>query len=137
MTTDPLALSPQAAWELLREDPRALLVDIRSTMEFLFVGHPVGAVHIPWIDEPDWTTNPHFVPEIRKLLLGGASCEPADCAGDPDLPQRQTLAGSRTCMHQAGLERVYHIDRASRAISTPITARHPGRMALAAYWEQC
>ncbi len=64
-------LSPQEAWDLLQSDPRAVLLDIRSTMEFLFVGHPKGAVHLAWIDEPDWEVNPHFVTEARKLMLGG------------------------------------------------------------------
>jgi len=40
-------------------------------MEFLFIGHPVDAISIPWIDEPDWVINPHFAAEIRKLILGG------------------------------------------------------------------
>jgi rhodanese-related sulfurtransferase len=52
-------------------NPRALLIDVRSSMEYLFVGHPQGAIHIPWIDEPDWVINKHFVTEIRKLALGG------------------------------------------------------------------
>ncbi|WP_419641644.1 rhodanese-like domain-containing protein, partial [Thiolapillus sp.] len=45
-------MSAKAAYRLIQENPRALLIDVRSSMEFLFVGHPVGAVHIPWIDEP-------------------------------------------------------------------------------------
>ena len=65
MTTEMHDLSPQQAAQMLRDDPRAVLVDIRSSMEFLFVGHPVGAVHIPWIDEPDWDINPQFVTEVR------------------------------------------------------------------------
>jgi len=69
----PKSLSPKQAWQLLQENPKSLLVDVRSNMEFLFVGHPTGAVHIPWIDEPDWTINPHFVTDIRKLILGGIS----------------------------------------------------------------
>lgn len=68
------SLSPQEAWQKILDNPRTLLVDIRSSMEFLFVGHPRGAVHIPWIDEPEWVVNPHFVTEIRKLMLGGAIC---------------------------------------------------------------
>lgn len=64
-------ITPQEAWDLMNEDPRALLVDIRSSMEYLFVGHPKGAVHVAWIDEPDWTVNPNFSTEIRKLILGG------------------------------------------------------------------
>ena len=39
----PEALTPKQAWQLLGDDPRAVLVDIRSTMEYLFVGHPSGA----------------------------------------------------------------------------------------------
>ncbi|MDH5184681.1 MAG: rhodanese-like domain-containing protein [Gammaproteobacteria bacterium] len=69
----PRSLTPKQAWTLLQENPKSLLVDVRSNMEFLFVGHPAGAVHIPWIDEPDWTINPHFVTDIRKLILGGIS----------------------------------------------------------------
>jgi rhodanese-related sulfurtransferase len=69
--TDLKCLKPVEAWEMIQSEPKAFLIDIRSSMEFLFVGHPVGAVHIPWIDEPEWTVNPNFVKDIRKLLLGG------------------------------------------------------------------
>ena len=72
MTTEINNLTPREARDLLQKDPRAVLVDVRSSMEFLFVGHPTGAVHVPWIDEPDWDVNPDFVPDIRKLMLGGA-----------------------------------------------------------------
>lgn len=64
-------LTPKDAWQKMEQDPRAVLVDVRSNMEFLFVGHPKGAIHIPWIDEPDWEVNPNFVREIRELMLGG------------------------------------------------------------------
>lgn len=62
-------LSPVAAYHYLQENPeRSMLVDIRSSMEYLFVGHPVGSVHIAWIDEPDWDINPNFVSEVQRLL---------------------------------------------------------------------
>ena len=64
-------LSPSEAWQLIQNNPRAVLVDVRSTPEVLFVGHPRGSVHIPWLDEPDWTVNPHFVTRVRELMLGG------------------------------------------------------------------
>lgn len=64
-------LTPQKAWQLLQDEPRALLVDVRSHMEFLFIGHPVGAINVPWIDEPDWNINPDFARELRQLMLGG------------------------------------------------------------------
>jgi rhodanese-related sulfurtransferase len=72
MTTDAItSITPAEAWQMVQDNPRALLIDVRSSMEYLFVGHPVGAIHIPWIDEPDWEINQHFSVEIRKLILGG------------------------------------------------------------------
>ncbi len=64
-------LTPIEAHQLLEENPRAVLIDVRSNMEFLFVGHPKGAIHIPWIDEPDWDINPNFTRQIKELMLGG------------------------------------------------------------------
>ena len=60
----------KAAFEMLEGNPSAVLIDVRSDMEYLMVGHPRGAVHIAWIDAPDWTVNPNFVAEVRKVLLG-------------------------------------------------------------------
>lgn len=65
------SVSPTEAWELLEKNPSAVIIDVRSSMEFLFVGHAKGSVHVPWIDAPDWTVNPHFIPEVRKVMLGG------------------------------------------------------------------
>lgn len=65
------SINPRQAWEMLQENPKSLLVDVRSHMEFLFIGHPVGAINVPWIDEPDWNINPNFTREIKQLMLGG------------------------------------------------------------------
>lgn len=61
-------LSAQAAYAYLQTTPNSILIDIRSTSEFMFVGHPTDAVHIAWLDEPDWEINPDFVPTIKRLL---------------------------------------------------------------------
>ncbi|HUY03725.1 MAG TPA: rhodanese-like domain-containing protein [Rhodocyclaceae bacterium] len=58
--------NPMEAHQFLIENPLALFVDVRSEMEFLFVGHPVGAIMIPWNDGPDWDVNPHFVAHVKK-----------------------------------------------------------------------
>jgi rhodanese-related sulfurtransferase len=71
MSAQVKTITAKKAWQLCQQDPRALLVDVRSSMEYLFVGHPEGALHVPWIDEPDWVINKNFVVEIRKLALGG------------------------------------------------------------------
>jgi rhodanese-related sulfurtransferase len=59
-------LTPKEANEYLQQNRDAVFVDCRSEMEFLFVGHPVGAIMIPWNDGPDWEINPHFVGQVKK-----------------------------------------------------------------------
>lgn len=61
-------LLPKEAYEFLQKNPDALFVDVRSEMEFLFVGHPKDALHVAWNDGPDWDVNPHFVGEVKKLI---------------------------------------------------------------------
>lgn len=104
-------LTPHQAWQMLQDEPRAVLVDIRSTMEFLFVGHPTGAVHVAWIDEPEWTVNPHFVTEVRKLLLGGVVCDDEEGCAPVILicrsGKRSKEAGK--ALLEAGLKNVYHV----------------------------
>jgi rhodanese-related sulfurtransferase len=60
-------LTPRDTAEFLKTTPNALLIDCRSEMEYLFVGHPVGALHVAWNDGPDWEVNPHFVGQVKKL----------------------------------------------------------------------
>jgi rhodanese-related sulfurtransferase len=59
-------LTPKEAYEFLHQNPTAIFIDCRSEMEFLFVGHPTGAIAIPWNDGPDWEVNPHFVSHVKK-----------------------------------------------------------------------
>ncbi|MCU7800922.1 MAG: rhodanese-like domain-containing protein [gamma proteobacterium symbiont of Lucinoma myriamae] len=94
--TEPTSISPQEALKMLNEKPNSLLIDVRSSMEFLFVGHPKGAVHIAWIDEPDWDINPHFATEIRKLVLGGV------CAEDEHTPAIILICRSGKRSFEAG-----------------------------------
>ena len=78
MTSEVQSISPVRAWELVEHEPRAVLIDVRSSMEYLFVGHPRGSVHVAWIDAPEWTVNPHFVTEVRQVMLGGIGLEEHD-----------------------------------------------------------
>jgi len=105
------SLNPTEAWNLVQNDSRALLVDIRSSMEYLFVGHPLGALHVPWIDEPEWTVSPTFVTDIRKLVLGGVI--DGDSAGVPIVlicrsGRRSKEAGQ--VLIDAGLSNVFNIE---------------------------
>ncbi|OQW94641.1 MAG: sulfurtransferase [Beggiatoa sp. IS2] len=66
------SLAPGEAWQLLQDDPKATMIDVRSSMEFLFVGHPTGAVLVAWIDEPEWDINPNFVTEVHRAVLNNS-----------------------------------------------------------------
>lgn len=111
MTDEVKTVTPLEAWQMCQDDPRALLIDVRSSMEYLFVGHPKGAMHVPWIDEPTWAINPDFATEIRKLALGGLN--PADT----DVPillicrsgNRSLEAGK--VLVESGLNNVYNIEQ--------------------------
>ena len=134
-------ISPEEAYQLCQDDARTLLIDIRSSMEYLFVGHPVGAVHLPWIDEPEWIINPHFAAEVRKLLLGGASSSDNDDGVHIILicrsGKRSKEAGE--VLLDAGLTNVYNIEQgfegeldSEHHRSTKDGWRHAGLP-----WEQC
>ena len=108
---EPIGLTAEQSWQMIQDDPRAVLVDIRSSMEYLFVGHPKGAVHVPWIDEPDWVENPDFVTDIRKLLLGGAVCVVDEGCAPVILICRsgkRSLEAGKALL-QAGFTRVFHV----------------------------
>jgi len=97
-------LLPKAAFEMLQKSPDALFIDVRSEMEFLFVGHPKGALHVGWNDGPDWDVNPHFVGEVRKLI-GSASNRPVVliCRSG----KRSQEAGE--ALLQAGIRHIYNV----------------------------
>lgn len=60
-------LKPKEAQEFLKTNANALFIDCRSEMEYLFVGHPAGALHVAWNDGADWEVNPHFVGQVKKV----------------------------------------------------------------------
>lgn len=63
-------LTPEEAWELLEEDPRATLVDVRTAAEWAFVGVPDLAeagkdlVRIEWSTFPDGRPNDRFIEQL-------------------------------------------------------------------------
>nr|MBL8411275.1 rhodanese-like domain-containing protein [Dechloromonas sp.] len=63
-------LDPIAAHAFLRENPKAVLVDCRTEIEHMYVGHPVGAEHVAWQEAPDWDIDPEFAAKVRRLVSG-------------------------------------------------------------------
>lgn len=62
-------LEPNQAWQLMQSDTGAVLIDVRTKMEHDFVGHPLGAVHVPWKEFPDWQINQAFVEQVAKVVF--------------------------------------------------------------------
>lgn len=108
----PVPITPKEAFDILSSNPQANLIDIRSTMEYLMVGHPAGAIHIPWMDEPNWIPNPHFVSRVRELMLGGPLG--LDEKNPPTIilicrSGRRSLEAGRALL-EAGLVQVFHVE---------------------------
>ncbi len=70
-------VTPREAWRVLNADAQAVLLDVRSKVEYDYVGHPVGALHIMWKDYPDWQENPRFVAEVGAALAARGGDNPA------------------------------------------------------------
>ena len=60
-------LTPVETSKLLQQNSQVVFIDCRSTIEYYFVGHPVGAIHVAWNDGEDWDVNPNFVAEVSRL----------------------------------------------------------------------
>lgn len=64
-------LTPQQSWELLENNPKAVLVDCRTQAEWSFVGVPdleileKSTVFVEWNRFPDGSPNPDFVEDLR------------------------------------------------------------------------
>ncbi|HET9046225.1 MAG TPA: rhodanese-like domain-containing protein [Casimicrobiaceae bacterium] len=95
-------LRPREAYEFLQENPQAVLVDCRSEMEYLFVGHPMGARHVAWNDGPDWDINPHFVGQVKRVASADRPIVLICRSG-----QRSVAAGVE--LENAGFTEVYNV----------------------------
>jgi rhodanese-related sulfurtransferase len=62
------ALLPAEAYELLRQDPSARLVDVRTQAEWDYVGKVPGSVQIEWQTYPNSQPNPAFLDELKTQV---------------------------------------------------------------------
>lgn len=69
-------VTPGQAWEALRENPKAVLVDCRTSAEWSFVGVPdvsvLGkeTVFVEWVGFPGGLPNTRFVEQLREAGIG-------------------------------------------------------------------
>lgn len=62
--------NPQQALAFMQSHPESVLVDVRTKMEYFFVGHPVGAVLIPWKDGVPMRLNATFTEQMKAVVNG-------------------------------------------------------------------
>jgi len=68
-------LTPEQAWELIRSDPAAVLVDVRTRPEWAYVGIPdltalaKDLAMVEWTSYPDGTRNPAFLDEVGAAVM--------------------------------------------------------------------
>lgn len=69
-------VSPEDAYAALVDDPDAVLVDVRTHPELVYVGFPdlagIGKrlVAVEWQSYPQGTQNPSFVEDLRRAGVG-------------------------------------------------------------------
>lgn len=67
-------LTPQETWQYLADDPRAVLIDVRTPEEWAYVGHPdvsdLGreVYYVSWLFYPRMDVNPNFVEQVIKTV---------------------------------------------------------------------
>ncbi|NEW58740.1 rhodanese-like domain-containing protein [Nocardia cyriacigeorgica] len=103
-------ITPKQAWEILRDDPRAVLVDVRTEAEWKFVGIPDTSaidrqtVLIEWVDGTG-ARNTEFAQQLSTVLDGR----------DPDAPvvflcrSGQRSAHAATVATSAGIAPAYNV----------------------------
>ncbi len=104
-------ITPQQAWEMLLDNPAAVLVDVRTEAEWRLVGVPDTSetgrepVFVEWINYPDGARNQGFLEE-----LADAGMEPE--TGAPVLflcRSGQRSIGAAIAATAAGLGPAYNI----------------------------
>lgn len=61
-------VDPKQAYDILQKTDDAVLIDVRSTMEHQYVGHPLDALHLPLKEPPSWETSSDFVKKLEIAL---------------------------------------------------------------------
>ena len=104
-------ITPTEAWDILQSEDNAVVLDVRSTMEFHYVGHPIGAVHVPLKEPPGWEVDPGFVDKVRQALRDrcahGTRAEDLTILSLCRSGQRSMAAAE--LLEGAGFTRVYNI----------------------------
>lgn len=98
------SISPTQAHEILQGDPNARLIDTRTSIEYSFIGHPIGAIHVPLKRPPEWLTFPDFIEKIADHITDKSTPIILMCrSGARSMAAAKLLA-------EAGYQSLYNMD---------------------------
>ncbi len=61
-------LNPVQCWDFLKGSPNAIMIDVRTTIEHSFVGHPPDAISIAWKEFPGMKLNEQFIEQVKATI---------------------------------------------------------------------
>ena len=61
-------ISSSGAYAILQESADAVLIDVRTKMEYEYVGHPKDSIHIALKEPPEWKVFSNFVHDVSSKL---------------------------------------------------------------------
>jgi rhodanese-related sulfurtransferase len=61
-------MTPQEAYEIWKNAPGAVLVDVRTRAEMDWVGKVPGAIEIEWLNYPGMKPNPNFMASLEQQV---------------------------------------------------------------------
>ncbi len=102
-------ISPDTAWEILSDDPRAMLVDVRTDAEWKYVGVPdlstLGKkpLLVPWKEFPDMRLNEAFTEQVAEAGVGHDDTLLLICRSG------QRSAAAAQALTEAGFRRCYNV----------------------------
>lgn len=99
-----ISISPKQANDILQENAEAKLIDTRTTIEHSFVGHPIGAIHIPLKRPPTWEVLPDFVNQVKELAASLSTPIVLMCRSGARSMEAAKL------LEQAGFQSLYNMD---------------------------
>jgi rhodanese-related sulfurtransferase len=99
-------IPPKAAFDKLKSNPEAVLIDVRTAPEWAYVGVPVveRLLRISWQSYPSMAVNGDFVAAVRKVVQSKDTeilCICRSGARSAAAANALTAAGYKTCWNVA------------------------------------
>lgn len=104
------SLTPDLAAQQLANTSGAVLLDVRSRLEFDYIGHPPEAVHVAWSEYPDWQTFPDFTQRVSARLRELGHVEPEAVPVFCLCRSGARSGAAALALVQAGFREVYNIE---------------------------